>query len=228
MARILVVEDDRDLADLSRMQLEEAGFAVEVRGDGLDAWQRIEAGEHFDLVLLDLGLPGMDGLDLCRRIRTRDGYLPLIVLTARGAELDRVLGLELGADDYLVKPVGGRELIARVRALLRRAEALAAPAREVLSLGPLHLDPARRRVTVEGVPVELTAKEFDLLAHFMRAPGQVFTREELLEAVWGRAFSGYEHTVNSHMNRLRGKLGEARGWLETVWGVGYRLVEASP
>lgn len=226
---VLLVEDDEDLVALTRLHLVEAGFDVSVATDGDEGAARIDA-DGYDLVLLDLGLPGANGLDLARRVRARSAATPLVIVTARGAEVDRVLGLELGADDYLVKPVGFRELVARVRTQFRRIDALTTrgPAAAPLVHGPLTLDRARRSARVHDEELDLTAKEFELLALIVASPGRAFTRSELLEEIWGRAFSGYEHTVNSHMNRLRKKLGAARDVIETVWGVGYRLADPAP
>lgn len=232
-ASILLVEDDPELADIARRHLESAGFVVEHAREGPEGLDRALSGEHA-LLLLDLMLPGLDGLELCRRVRARDRALPVIVMTAKGEESDRVLGLELGADDYLAKPVSHRELVARVRALLRRArvadeepgEVRDAP--RVLRRGRVRIDPAKRAVTVGGRGVRLTAKEFDLLVHLARHPGRVYSRTDLLEGVWGCAYSGYEHTVNSHINRLRCKLngdGPRQRYIRMVWGVGYCFEE---
>lgn len=224
---VLIVEDDPDIAHLARLHLSAGGFEVVVTGDGEAGLAAF--GEQTRLVLLDLGLPDLDGLEVCRRMRERAPRTPILLLTARGEESDRVLGLELGADDYLTKPVGYRELVARVRAHLRRVRALAEPGeapQEVLVVGDLELDTGRHRATWGGAALELTAREFELLSLFARRRDQVFTRGDLLREVWGTAFSGYEHTVNSHINRLRKKLvgvGAPRDLVETVWGVGYRL-----
>ena len=172
-------------------------------------------------------LPGIDGLEICRRLRTEKPELPILMLTARTTELDRVLGLEMGADDYLTKPFSVRELVARVKAIFRRMEVFdTQPQPAKLALGPVEIDADSRRVLVEGEPVELTAREFDLLAFFARHPGRVFTRGQLLDKVWGYTHEGYEHTVNTHINRLRGKLEADPShprFILTVWGVGYRF-----
>ncbi|HEX9794788.1 MAG TPA: response regulator transcription factor [Planctomycetota bacterium] len=233
--RILLVEDDRELAELARVHLQEAGYGVEAVHDGATGNARARDGA-FDLVILDLMLPGLDGLEICRRIRARASYTPTLILTARSAEVDRVLGLEVGADDYLTKPVSLRELVARVKAIFRRVDALAngngggAAGSEsvVLDFGALQIDPPRHQVVLRGRKVELTAREFDLLLHFATHPGRVFSRRELLDGVWGYAYEGYEHTVNSHINRLRSKIEADPGdpeWIHTVWGVGYRFRE---
>ncbi len=226
---ILVIEDDRDIADLVALHLRDEGFAVTVQHDGNSGLQQALSGQY-DLLVLDLMLPGRDGLTLCKDIRRQERYLPVLMLTARSSELDRVLGLELGADDYLTKPFSIRELVARVKAILRRQTALAPPATApaTLDCGELHIDVGRRVVTVYGRPVELTAREFDLLLHFARHPGQVFSRAQLLDQVWGYGHEGYEHTVNSHINRLRAKIEQdpARPrYVLTVWGVGYKFAE---
>jgi len=227
-ARVLVVEDDRDFAELVKISLEQEGYRVDVEHDGTAGQARADA-EAFDLVLLDWMLPGTDGTDICRHLRAREQYTPIMMLTARDCEVDRVLGLELGADDYLSKPISVRELIARVRALLRRANAMRSPAQtSILERGSLRIELAKRRATFAAKEINLTAKEFDLLAHFAGSPGVVFTRQELLETVWGYRFDGYEHTVNSHINRLRNKLrpaGCSAALVETVWGVGYKFRE---
>jgi len=228
--RLLVVEDDPDLARLARLHLEGEGYLVRVEHDGARA---LETARHedFDLLVLDLMLPGLDGLSICRELRRSHPYVPIIVVTAKGSEVDRVLGLELGADDYLTKPVSFRELSARVRSIFRRVDALSR--REETGQGPLVrgdlvIDPLTRKVDLAGTRIELTAREFDLLLHFAAHPGRVFSRSELVEAVWGTGYSGYEHTVNSHINRLRGKIngdGPRQTYIETVWGVGYRFVD---
>ncbi len=226
---ILVIEDDRDIAELIALHLRDEGFAVTLQHDGNSGLQQALSG-HYDLLVLDLMLPGRDGLTICKEIRRQERYLPVLMLTARSSELDRVLGLELGADDYLTKPFSIRELVARVKAILRRQAALAPTASTppTLDCGDLHLDTERRLVTVHDRPVELTAREFELLLHFARHPGRVFSRAQLLDQVWGYGHEGYEHTVNSHINRLRAKIEQdpARPrYVLTVWGVGYKFAE---
>ncbi len=230
--RILVVEDNLDLAELVRMHLRDAGYAVEPFSDGRSALQRLQA-EPFDLVILDLMLPGMDGLELCRRLRAQPNYLPILMLTAKSSELDRVLGLEVGADDYVTKPFSIRELLARVKALFRRVDAMAetpAESTEVLRSNGLEIDPARRQVRLDGAEVHLTGREFDLLLHFASHPGRVYSRAQLLDLVWGYGHEGYEHTVNSHINRLRAKIEHTPAqprYILTVWGVGYKFAEGA-
>lgn len=185
------------------------------------------AERAWDLVVLDLGLPDGNGLDLCRELRTTNAQLPLLILTARSTEVDRVYGLEAGADDYLTKPFGVLELQARVRALLRRATLAQMPAdTDIIEIAPLRLDVAKRTVAVRGCEVELTATEFDLLVFLARRPGVVFSRQQLLSEVWGYNHEGYEHTVNSHMSRLRAKVELdplSPNIICTVWGVGYKF-----
>ena len=224
--KILVVEDDPDISSLVELHLTDAGNEVELSGDGKAGLERA-LGKPFDLVILDIMLPGIDGLEICRRLRTEKPELPILMLTARTTELDRVLGLEMGADDYLTKPFSVRELVARVKAIFRRMEVFdTQPQPAKLVLGPVEIDADSRRVLIEGEPVELTAREFDLLAFFARHPGRVFTRGQLLDKVWGYTHEGYEHTVNTHINRLRGKLEADPShprFILRVWGVGYRF-----
>ena len=224
--RILVVEDDPDISTLVELHLADAGYEVELEANGKAGLER--ALDHtLDLVILDIMLPGVDGLEICRRLRTEKPELPILMLTARTTELDRVLGLEMGADDYLTKPFSVRELVARVKAIFRRMEAFdTQPQATKLTHGPVEIDADSRRVLIEGEPVELTAREFDLLTFFARHPGRVFTRGQLLDKVWGYTHEGYEHTVNTHINRLRRKLETDPShpkFILTVWGVGYRF-----
>ncbi|HRP96081.1 MAG TPA: response regulator transcription factor [Rhodocyclaceae bacterium] len=230
--KVLVIEDDPDIARLVKLQLGELSCAVTLAADGPSGLAAFET-KPFDLVILDLMLPGIDGLELCRRIRARPGYTPILMLTARSGEIDRVLGLEMGADDYVTKPFSVLELVARVKAIFRRVDSLASRAEaseQVIDNGALTIDIARREVRLAGRPVELTATEFDLLLHFARHPGRVFSRTQLLDQVWGYSHSGYEHTVNSHINRLRAKI-EANPnqpeFIQTVWGVGYKFRDAT-
>jgi DNA-binding response OmpR family regulator len=229
--RLLVVEDERDIAELVAMHLAELPAQVTQVHDGA-AGLRLATEQHWDAIVLDLRLPGLGGLDVCRELRAQGKRTPILMLTARGSELDRVLGLELGADDYLSKPFSVLELRARIKALLRRSMATAVPAPEVarVEAGGLAIDREQRRVRLDGNLLMLTAREFDLLWHFVQHPGRVFTRSELLADVWGYGHDGYDHTVNSHINRLRSKLGDEREqarFIHTVWGVGYRFEVAS-
>lgn len=227
--RVLVIEDDPDIAQLVELHLRDLNCTTEIAGDGDQGLERAENADY-DLVVLDLMLPGLDGLEICKRIRAGSrGNVPILMLTAKSTELDRILGLEVGADDYLTKPFSILELVARAKALFRRVEELDKPAPaapDSITHAGLSIDRARRRVAVDGTEVKLTAKEFDLLYHFAARPGMVFTRSQLLDQVWGYAHEGYEHTVNSHINRLRAKIEPDPAkprYIETVWGVGYRF-----
>jgi DNA-binding response OmpR family regulator len=226
--RVLIVEDDAHIAELMRMHLQDEGYAITHAADGDAGLRELERGS-WDALILDLMLPGVDGLEICRRARAMTRYTPIIITSARSSEVHRILGLELGADDYLAKPFSVLELVARVRALLRRSDALARNARMEagrLDIGNLGIDPVAREVQVDGKPVELTPREFDLLHFFARHPGRVFSRLDLLNQVWGYQHDGYEHTVNTHINRLRMKI-EADpaqpSRILTVWGRGYKL-----
>ncbi|MGK2851891.1 MAG: response regulator transcription factor [Candidatus Limnocylindrales bacterium] len=214
--RILLVDDEAPILDLVRGYLEREGYVVSTVEDGLSAVDRVRS-DRPDVVVLDVMLPGIDGFEVLRQIRTfSDAYV--LMLTARSDEVDRIVGLSVGADDYLVKPFSPRELVARVKALLRRPRSGGASA-----TGALVVDPARRTVTVRGRAIALTATEFDILAILARAPGVVVTRAELLITVWGPGFDGDDHLVDVHVANLRGKIGD--GFVETVRGVGYKLVE---
>lgn len=230
---VLIVEDNPGIGELVRMHVADLGMNAVLCDRGDTGLERFREGD-IDLVVLDLMLPGMDGLSVCREIRSGPGYVPVLMLTAKSTELDRVLGLEMGADDYLTKPFSVAELSARVKALFRRVDAMSSSSGETsgseelgeLDTEGLRIDPARRRVFVWEQEVELTAREFDLLWHFASHPGRVFSRVQLLDKVWGYNHEGYEHTVNTHINRLRGKIEQdpARPeFIETVWGVGYRF-----
>jgi len=229
LAHILVVEDEEQLAALIRDQLQAAGYTVAVAADGMAALQHFES-RPVDLVILDWMLPGLDGLEVCRRIRARS-ITPILMLTARAEEVDRVLGLEVGADDYLTKPFSMRELLARARALLRRVDLMTrqsaasaqAAEREVLELGELRVDIAGRTASVAGEPVDLTPKEFDLLRILAEHPGRAYSREFLLQRIWGIDYDGFDRTVDTHIVRLRKKLGPLGERIATVWGTGYKL-----
>jgi DNA-binding response OmpR family regulator len=224
MATILVVEDEHDLAALIKRQIEGEGHRVIVAGDGQTALM-LAAQAGPDLVILDWMLPGLDGLTVCRRLRERSA-VPILMLTARAEEADRVLGLEIGADDYLTKPFSLRELLARVRAQLRRAELLRQTERageEPVQIGRLRIDPLDRRVEIDGAPVDLTVKEYELLLILARHPGRSFSRAYLLDRVWGGDYEAGDRAVDTHIVRLRRKLGEVGGQITTVWGVGYRM-----
>jgi DNA-binding response OmpR family regulator len=226
--KVLVVEDNPDIAKLVSLHLKDLGCEVALAADGLRGLAAARA-RRYDLIILDLMLPGMDGLELCRRLRGETDYTPILMLTAKSSEVDRVVGLEIGADDYLTKPFSISELLARVKAIFRRVDALGAgrpQAPKRLSLGAMAIDVEKRTVTVAGRSIDLTAKEFDLLLQFAERPGRVYSRQQLLDLVWGTGHMGYEHTVNSHINRLRGKIENNPAEPEfvlTVWGVGYKF-----
>ena len=226
--QILIIEDDEDIAELIRLHLADLGHETVVCHDGEEGWKSYQQ-RLFDVVILDLMLPLMDGLEVCKRIRAEgNSYTPILMLTSKSSEMDRVLGLELGADDYLTKPFSLMELLARIKALLRRTDAMntVTGSKKYLFKG-LQIDTGRREVVRDGKLLELTPKEFDLLLYFASHPGEVFSRMQLLEQVWGYNHEGYEHTVNSHINRLRGKLEPdpaKPSYIKTTWGVGYRFM----
>jgi len=229
--QILVIEDDRDIGSLVEFHLHDLGYAVQVVHDGVEGL-REALSKPYDLIILDVMLPSMDGLELCRRLRSQSTYTPILMLTAKSSELDRVLGLEGGADDYLTKPFSIRELLARVKAQFRRAEAFSVRSangvQKSIRASDLSIDVEKRKVTRAGQLVDLTAKEFDLLLHFAEHPGHVYTRSQLLDSVWGYGHEGYDHTVNSHINRLRAKIERdpARPeFILTVWGLGYKFCD---
>lgn len=227
---VLVIEDEQDIAQLLSLHLKECCDHVELADNGLDGL-RMAQSRDWDLILLDLRLPGMNGLDICKQLRAGRSYVPILMLTAKSSELDRVLGLEIGADDYLTKPFSVQELMARVKAIFRRCEAMRKVQMESDRQGlichqDLELDADKRLARRQGESVELTAREFDLLYHFASHPGRVFSRAQLLDCVWGYGHDGYEHTVNSHINRLRSKIEPDPAhpiYIHTVWGVGYRF-----
>jgi two-component system OmpR family response regulator len=230
--RVLVVEDDHGIGEVLRLHLGDEGYAVEHAADGTRGLALLERSGPWDALILDLMLPGIDGLEICRRARAMARYTPIIITSARSSEVHRILGLEIGADDYLAKPFSVLELTARVRALLRRVDALAKSSRieaGAIEHDGLRLDPLARDAAVDGRPLELTPREFDLLYFFARHPGQVFSRLDLLNHVWGYRHDGYEHTVNTHINRLRAKI-EADPAVPrrivTVWGHGYKFAPA--
>lgn len=240
MKQILIAEDQTDIRDLIALNLRSAGYGVSETRDGKAALA-LQGDAPHDLLVLDLMMPGLDGLEVCKTLRARGDSTPILMLTAKSTELDRVLGLELGADDYLTKPFSLAELLARVKALLRRAELLHAAQAAALNAGQnggtmlvngdLEILPVKRQVRVRGRALEFTALEFDLLLHFAQHPGHVFSRGQLLNAVWGYTHDGYEHTVTTHINRLRAKL-EADPlvpeYILTVRGAGYKMREAPP
>ena len=230
--KILVIEDDPDIADLLEIHLKDLGYIADVATDGANGLSRALNNEYV-LVILDLMLPKLGGIEVCKRIRETKKELPILMLTAKSEEFDKVLGLELGADDYITKPFSLRELMARIKAVIRRVDAVKEAASgddkpKILQFADLTIDQEKRKVTLKDTVVELTAKEFDLLVLFASHPGRTYSRQELLDIVWGYQFDGYDHTVNSHINRLRNKI-EADAsepkYIRTVWGVGYRFVE---
>lgn len=231
--RVLFIEDDPQIGKLVAEQLRDLDHAVRWIQDGAEGFQTYQ-DEAFDLVILDLRLPSLNGLDICRRIREDSPFIPVVMLTAKAEKRDVVRGLELGADDYITKPFSASELIARIRALFRRITADRSQPQstdstdDALQCSGLTIYPKRHKVTCNDEPVHLTAKEFDLLLLFARHPGRAFSRTELLTEVWGAQFDGYDHTVNTHINRLRGKIEPDPSdptYIRTVWGVGYRFAE---
>lgn len=230
--KVLIIEDDPDIAHIIQMHLQDIDCAGDIAADGSKGLQMFDSASY-DLVVLDLMLPKVDGLAVCRYLRAKPSYPPILMLTARSSELDRVLGLELGADDYLTKPFSIAELKARIKALLRRVDAMSkqrVPVAEQDNLvcGALVINIKKHQATLEKQSIDLTAKEFDLLVHFARNPGRVYTRAQLLDAVWGYGHEGYEHTVNSHINRLRTKIEKDPAkpcYIITVWGVGYKFTD---
>lgn len=231
--KILVIEDDEDIASLLGLHLQDLSCEVDLANDGTVGLHNA-TDKHYDLIILDLMLPGLDGLEVCRQLRSRSVNTPILMLTAKSSELDRVLGLELGADDYLTKPFSLIELKARVKAIFRRVE-LARDNQpedesERIVFKDLVIEPSSRSVAIAGDAIDLTATEFDLLLHFASHPGRVYSRAQLLDMVWGYGHEGYEHTVNSHINRLRKKIEKDPAnadYIQTVWGVGYKFSTAS-
>jgi DNA-binding response OmpR family regulator len=230
--KILMIEDDPDIVELAGIHIRDLGYSLESAGDGESGLNKA-LNKEYDLIILDLMLPQLDGLEVCKRYRQKNRKTPILMLTAKSEELDKVLGLELGADDYLTKPFSIRELIARIKAILRRIETERETSSEtdkpeILEFDNLVIDTLKRKVTLGGKALELTAKEFDLLLIFARHPGRTYDRQQLLDQVWGYHFDGYDHTVNSHINRLRNKVEKDPAnpkFIKTVWGVGYRFAE---
>jgi len=229
--QILIVEDNADLASLIQLHLGDINCAADIAHDGEQALE-LFASKQYDLILLDIMLPVMDGISLCRKFREVGPYIPIIMLTSKSSEIDRVVGLEVGADDYMTKPFSIPELLARIKARFRALEAINKPQPaepvQTLHVGDMSIDPQRRQVNIDGKEITLTAREFDLLLHFARNPGRVLTRTQLLDQVWGYQFEGYEHTVNTHINRLRLKIEKdpaKPAYILTVWGVGYKFTE---
>ncbi|MDF9797116.1 two-component system alkaline phosphatase synthesis response regulator PhoP [Catalinimonas alkaloidigena] len=230
MKEVLIVEDDSEIVDLLEIHLIDLECKIEKAHDGNLGLQK--ALNHcFDLIILDIMLPGIDGLEICRKIRGKEKYTPILMLTAKSEEIDKILGLETGADDYLTKPFSVREFISRVRAIFRRVEMIQGNQQEtdkkkVLKADGLHMDAEKRSVEIHGERLALTPKEFDLLWIMAAHPGRSYSRQELLNLVWGYEFSGYEHTVNAHINRLRSKIERNVSepqYILTTWGIGYRF-----
>ena len=229
--KVLIIEDDQDIADLVELHLKDLDINLDRATDGEFGLQKA-LDSDYELVILDLMLPKLNGLDVCKKIREHKKSLPILLLTAKSEEFDKVLGLELGADDYITKPFSIRELMARIKAIIRRVNAVIEDQVRSdvteLTFGWLNVNLEKRRVLLDGESIELTAKEFDLLALFASNPGKAYTRENLLNIVWGYQYAGYEHTVNSHINRLRSKIEKDPAqpkFIRTVWGVGYKFAE---
>jgi len=230
--KILIIEDDPHISELLEIHVGDLGYQLKHAADGVAGIEKFEQDEYA-LVILDLMLPKLDGFEVCKKIRAQNNYTPILMLTSKSEELDKVLGLELGADDYITKPFSIRELMARIKAIFRRIEADKEKATgnsksKELIFGDLKIYLEKRKVLLDKSPIDLTAKEFDLLALFASNPGRAYSRQELLDIVWGYQFDGYEHTVNSHINRLRSKIEQDptnSKYIKTVWGIGYSFVE---
>ena len=230
--KILIIEDDKDITNILVINLHDMGYEVKLAHDG-EAGLELTMSNQFNLVILDLMLPKIDGLEICRRIRSSPVYTPILMLTCKSSEIDRVLGLEMGADDYLTKPFSIKELLARVKAIFRRVESLnksitESEKQDIIECGDLVVNIEKRKVMLRGMAVNLTAKEFDLLYVFATHPGRVYSRAQLLNVVWGHSFEGYEHTVNTHINRLRAKIEDDPAspiYIQTVWGIGYKFLD---
>lgn len=225
MRQVLVIEDEKEISDLLEIHLTDLNCQVTKAHDGKIGLDHA-LNEQYDLIVLDIMLPNLDGMEICKEVRKREIYVPILMLTAKSEEFDKVLGLEIGADDYLTKPFSIREFIARVKAIFRRVDAVQKTDVEntVMNIGDLKIDTQKRRVILKGERVELTQKEFDLLHLMATHPGRTYTREQLLNTVWGYQYNGYEHTVNSHINRLRTKIEDDLSnpkFIRTSWGVGY-------
>jgi DNA-binding response OmpR family regulator len=227
MKNVLVVEDDSSISDLIEIHLKDLNCNIIKCYDGKDGLE-LTAQNNYDLIVLDIMLPNVDGLQICKEVRKKENYTPILMLTSKSEELDKVLGLEVGADDYLTKPFGIREFIARVKAIFRRTEALLKETdnKSDIAIGDIVIEISKRRVLLKGDRLELTPKEFDLLLLLASHPGKTYTREQLLNLLWGYQYNGYEHTVNSHINRLRSKIENDLSnptYILTSWGVGYRF-----
>jgi DNA-binding response OmpR family regulator len=227
--RVLVIEDDSNVRELLSLHLGQSGFKVTEVGDGIRGLE-LALTNSYDLIILDIALPGRDGIEVCRALRAKEISAAVMMLTSRGDEVDKILGFELGADDYVTKPFSVREVVVRAKALVRRTQSEPLAKDKSLTSGDVEIDPDSREVLVRGVRVELTSTEFDLLFFFVKNAGRAFSREQLLTAVWGYSSSAYEHTVNTHINRLRSKIERDPSepiMIQTVWGVGYKFVGRS-
>ncbi|MCB0283489.1 MAG: response regulator transcription factor [Calditrichae bacterium] len=229
--KVLIIEDDPDIADLLELHIKDLNLNLDRAEDGEYGLEKALENDY-QLIILDIMLPKLNGMDVCKKIREKKKTLPILMLTAKSEEFDKVLGLELGADDYLTKPFSIRELIARIKAIIRRVNAVkeeqSSDEAKEFTFGDLNINMEKRRVVLKNESIDLTAKEFDLLALFASNPGKAYTRENLLNIVWGYQFSGYEHTVNSHINRLRAKIEDDPSqpkYIITVWGIGYKFAE---
>lgn len=227
---VLIIEDNPEIASLVQLHLKDIHCQADIASDGAEGLRRFK-DKAYELVILDLMLPVLDGLEVCKQLRADNAVVPVMMLTSKSSELDRVLGLEIGADDYITKPFSIPELLARVKAQFRRLNAFQTPTQQSkqLKFGELLIEPDKHRVSLNNKNIDLTAKEFDLLMHFASQPGRVYNRTELLDQVWGYSYEGYEHTVNSHINRLRTKIEADPAkpqYIMTVWGVGYKFNEA--
>lgn len=229
MKRVLIIEDERDISELITLHLEDMECHITAFRDGREGYNHA-LNSPFDLLILDINLPSMNGIDICRSLRANKINSPILMLTARSEEMDKVLGLDTGADDYITKPFSIRELIARVKAMLRRVDIdNKVEEGEVIQYRAMHLDKSKRKVTIGSDRIDLTPKEFELLYLMASNPGVTYDRKDLLNLVWGYDFEGYEHTVNSHINRLRSKIEKdpaAPEYVMTTWGVGYRFNDA--
>lgn len=230
MKQVLIIEDDKEIVDLLEIHLTDLDCKIDKAYQGPEGLnQALE--RQYDLIILDIMLPGMDGMEICRKIRGQENYTPILMLTAKSEEIDKVLGLETGADDYLTKPFSVREFLSRVKAIFRRVEMIGSKnekeeKNQVLDIFGLHMDAEKRKVLLNGQKLSLTPKEFDLLWTMAAHPGRSYSRQELLNVVWGYEFSGYEHTVNAHINRLRSKIESDVNqpeYILTTWGIGYRF-----
>ncbi len=232
MEKALIIEDDKDIADLIAIHLADLGFNADIATDGVEGLLKV-LNNTYRIILLDIRLPGLDGMEICKKIRLERINTPILMVTSKSEEIDKIIGLEIGADDYITKPFSIRELIARVKAILRRTDltqqTVANGANEEIKGENIYINITLRNVEVHGKRIELSPKEFDLLVLFASNPGRTYTRTQLLDMVWGYQFEGYEHTVNSHINRLRSKIEQNLNepeFILTTWGVGYKFREA--